>query len=246
MDAARSGGRGRARRGGEVSRGRTGDPDVELLAHELVALATLCDHVSHDLRNSLASVLGFVQLLTLKVPEELRPLLARIEQRTRESAGLAAALPGFAPAPVTRVAPRDLLARLARGVAAPARARGVRIALDDSGDPPEALVCEPLVHAALRLAVAAQLEVARRGDVITLAVHATHAGPELEISRSGSGGASDPLARLCEPALGAPAAGLGLDLAQHLVALHGGHYRVLRNGAEVRIALRAAPVTATP
>jgi signal transduction histidine kinase len=220
---------------------------VELLARELGALGTLLDHVAHDLRNSLGSVLGFVQLLSPKVTDELRPWLARIEQRTRDAVGLTALLPAFAPAPITRTAPRPILRRAARALAARARARGVRLHVEAAGgDSPDVEVCEPLVDAALRSAVIGQLATARRGDVISLVARATTGGVDLEVSRDRDGASIDPLARLLAPTLGAQAAGISLELSRRMIAYGSGSLEVLRGGARVLIRLRAAPIAATP
>jgi signal transduction histidine kinase len=220
----------------------------ERLADGLAQLGELSAGVAHELRNSLASLSGW---LTLARKEALPvPALECLEEATRETAALERVVGDFLAfaRPGTRRAERvDLVALASRAAHDPALGE-IDVALrlparaEIEGDP-------GLLDRALRNLVAnaarAEREAGRRGPVgLELsAAESSGLGPvwELAVEDRGPGLPPSVRERLFEPFVAGPrgGAGLGLALARRIAVLHGGEVELRdREGGGVRAVLR--------
>jgi signal transduction histidine kinase len=201
------------------------------LAEGLAQLGELAAGVAHELRNSVATLEGYLSLIERRPDEgsladflgEIRRELAHLRRVVEDF--LAFARPGTA-----RLEMVDLPALLARAAADPALA-GARIALGASppgatlrGDPQlleRAL--KNLLHNAVEaerergLPGGAEVELRRDGDRLEISIEDRGPGLPPEVRR-----------RLFQPFVSARSGGvgLGLALAHRIVTLHGGTLRL--------------------
>ena len=211
------------------------------LAAGLAQLGELSAGVAHELRNGLATLGGYLELL-----EEERDPAASADCRrelARETAHLVRVVDdflAFARPGSARVEPTDLGALLAELVAEPT-VQDLGVALRLPAAPPPPLPADPPLLARalgnlLRNAAEAERAAGRRGPLeVELALGAGEW--EVRISDRGAGVPEEVRARLFQPFVsGRPGGtGLGLALAQRLVALHGGAVRLeAREGGGTR------------
>lgn len=197
------------------------------LSESLARLGELAGGVAHELRNSLATLRGYLTLIERQPGEgSVADFLGEIRteadhlQRVLEDF-LAFARPGTA-----RVQEISLVPLLQRAAADPALAGfGVRI---DAPEPGPSLQGDPqlldrAVRNLLHNAVEAEREAGRSGPV-DIRVQEQPDGIEIAIEDRGPGVRPDLRERLFRPfATGrAGGVGLGLALAQRIVVLHGG------------------------
>lgn len=202
------------------------------LADGLAQLGELSAGVAHELRNGLATLGGYLELLD----EESEPA-ARADYRrelARETAHLARVVDdflAFARPGRARVEPTDLGALLAELAAEPTvQDLGVALALPAQLPPP--LPADPPLLARalgnlLRNAAEAERAAGGRGP-LEIELAPGEGEWEVRISDRGAGVPEEVRARLFQPFVsGRPGGtGLGLALAQRLVALHGGALRL--------------------
>lgn len=217
------------------------------LAEGLAQLGELSAGVAHELRNGLATLGGYLELLD----EESDPT-ARADYRrelARETAHLSRVVDdflAFARPGRARVEPTDLGALLAELAAEPTvQDLGVALALPD--DPPPPLPADPPLLARalgnlLRNAAEAERAAGGRGP-LEVELAATEEEWEVRISDRGAGVPEEVRARLFQPFVsGRPdGTGLGLALAQRLVVLHGGALRLEERAGGGTTAVMAFP-----
>jgi signal transduction histidine kinase len=200
----------------------------------LAQLGEMAAGVAHELRNSLATLSGYLTLIERRPDEES---IADFLQEIRHETGhlervlddfLAFARPGTA-------RPRELgLAALLRRAAADPALDGMPVAVAAASPEAEAArlygdpqLLERAVRNLLRNAAQAEREAGRAGPV-EVRIERTAEGIEVAIEDRGRGLPEAVRERLFQPfASGRPGGvGLGLPLAHRIVALHGGRVRL--------------------
>lgn len=198
----------------------------ERLAEGLAQLGELSAGVAHELRNSLATLSGWVSLARRRPQDEATAdCLDEIARETAQLARVVEDFLAFARPGTRRLDALDLAALLARAAQDPRLAEpGVRVAA--AGPAPFRGDAELLERALRNLLVnAAEAERAAGGRApIEAALGARGGEWEITIADRGGGVPEEVRARLFEPfASGRPGgAGLGLALARRIVVLHGG------------------------
>jgi two-component system sensor histidine kinase PilS (NtrC family) len=205
------------------------------LADRLSTLGEMAAGVAHELRNSLATLRGYLTLIERHPDEEsIADFLAEIR---RESDHLQRVLEDFLAfaRPGTARLQRLSLAELARRAAADPALVGVTVAAGGEGGAAGAagwLRGDPqLIERALRNvlhnAAQAEREAGRTGPV-EVTVEELPAGVEVVVADRGPGVPEEMRGRLFHPfATGrAGGVGLGLALAHRIVTLHGGRLRL--------------------
>ncbi len=196
------------------------------LGESLAQLGELSAGVAHELRNSLATLGGWIELATRReLPAEAERELAEARRETSALARvvddfLAFARPG--PGALERL---DVSELVTRAIDDPALA-GTAIHL---APPPRALVVSgdaQLLARALRNLLRNASEAAQQTGGLPLEIRVDPVGDQVELSIADRGPGIPPalLARLFQPfASGRPGgAGLGLALARRIAHLHGG------------------------
>jgi signal transduction histidine kinase len=220
------------------------------LADDLRRLGEMAAGVAHELRNSLATLRGYLTLLERAAAGE--PPGAYLDEVRHEADHLlrvvedflAFARPGRA-----RVAAVDLGTVVARAAADPALAGEVAVTADPKTPPlaGDARLLEQAVRNQLRNAVeaeqdAAAAEAGRRPAAVEVTVGpGGEDGIEIVVADRGTGVAPEIADRLFQPfATGrAGGVGLGLALAHRIVTLHGGTLRLEpRAGGGTRAVMR--------
>ena len=211
----------------------------ERLAEGLAQLGELSAGVAHELRNSLASLSGWLSLARRRLPAraagaeaddaEADDCLAEAERETTQLARVVEEFLAFARPGTRRLERMDLAAVVARAAHDPALGEvGVELALAPGalldGDP-------ELLERALRNLVtnAAQAErAAGRSGPLAISLAAADGDWRIAIEDRGAGVPAAVRERLFEPFVsGRPGgAGLGLALARRIVVLHGGEVRL--------------------
>ncbi len=220
------------------------------LAAGLAQLGELSAGVAHELRNGLATLGGYLELLA----EESDPAASADYRREleRETAHLARVVDdflAFARPGRARVEPADLGALLTALAAEPTvQDLGVTLRLPATPPPPLPADRPLLVRALgnlLRNAAEAQRASGRR-EPLEIELAAGEGEWEVRIGDRGAGVPEEVRARLFQPFVsGRPGGtGLGLALAQRLVALHGGAVRLEPRAGGGTHAVVAFPVGA--
>lgn len=219
----------------------------ERLAEGLAQLGELSAGVAHELRNGLAALAGWIQLLRRRPLEgEAADCAREVERETRQLARVVDDFLAFARPGTRRLEPVDLGALLRRVAQAPARG-GVRVALQLAAEPAplagDALLLERALGNLLENAAAANLDAAAGGEPAAIELALERAGDafEIAISDRGPGVPAAVRARLFEPFVsGRPGGvGLGLALARRVVLLHGGEIEAVdRPGGGTLVRLR--------
>ncbi len=219
------------------------------LADSLAQLGELAGGVAHELRNSLATLRGYLTLIERRPGEEsLADYLSEI-RREADHLGrvledfLAFARPGSARAEVVSLAS---LVRAAAGDPQLGDA-GVRVALAEGSEGAWVRVDPQLLERALRnlLHNAAQAEAAAGGTgPVLLSVQAGPEGVEIVVEDRGAGISPEVRGRLFHPFVTGRRGGVGLGLAltQRIVVLHGGRVRLEdREGGGARAVIALPP-----
>jgi signal transduction histidine kinase len=222
----------------------------EQLAESLAGLGELAAGVAHELRNSLATLRGYLTLIERSPDEEsIADYLGEIRRETDHLQRVLEDFLAFARPETARPEPVDLAALARRAAADPALGEIELRIRDDSdgrarldGDPQ---LLERAIRNLLHNAVEAEREAGRSGPVeITLG--AGREGAELTVEDRGPGVPPAVRERLFHPfATGrAGGVGLGLALAHRIVTLHGGSLRLEdRDGGGTRAVVAFAAGT---
>jgi len=218
------------------------------LTDRLATLGEMAAGVAHELRNSLATLRGYLTLIERRPDEEsIADFLAEIRRESDHLQRVLEDFLAFARPGTARLQTFSMQALAQRAAADPALA-GVEVAVRAGGRPAAALapMREPagepapqalllgdpqLIERALRNvlhnAAQAEREAGRRGPV-EVTVDDQPAGVEVTIADRGPGIPAELRERLFHPfATGrAGGVGLGLALAHRIVTLHGGRIRL--------------------
>ncbi len=209
-----------------------GQADRERLATSLAQLGELAAGLAHELRNGLATLTGYLSL----IEREQRPGVAagHLLEIRRETDHLMRVLEdflSFARPESLRLESLDAAALLARAVRDPALGE-VTVEVATPATPLPAIAGDPhLLERALRNllhnAARAHIEAGARGPIEVVPRIAPE-GLEIAIADRGQGLPEGSAERLLQPFVtGRPGGvGLGLPLAQRIVALHGGSLRL--------------------
>ncbi len=221
------------------------------VADGLAHLGELTAGLAHELRNSLATLRGYLTLIE-RHPEEERiaDYLAEIRRETDQLQRVLEDFLSFARPGSVRLEEISLDAVVRRAASDPAL-RGAPVEIVEESPPlPRALADPQLLERAVRNllhnAVEAQ-EATAAPDPIVARLRATPGGIELNIEDRGPGIAAEMRERLFHPfATARPGGvGLGLALSHRIVTLHGGTLRLEdREGGGTRAVLQLPAATA--
>ncbi len=210
------------------------------LTDRLATLGEMAAGVAHELRNSLATLRGYLTLIERRPGEEsIADFLAEIRRESDHLQRVLEDFLAFARPGTARVQPFSMQA-LARGAAADPALAGVAFEVRAARPAPEeAEAAEPpllrgdpqLIERALRNvlhnAAQAEREAGRRGPVEVL-VEDLPEGVEVTVADRGQGVPPEVRDRLFHPFASGRAGGVGLGLAlsHRIVTLHGGRIRL--------------------
>ncbi len=208
--------------------------EEERIDESLAQLGEMAAGVAHELRNSLATLSGYLTLIERRPDEEsIADFLQEIRHETGHLERVLDDFLAFARPGTARPRELGLFALLSRAAADPAL-EGMAVAVAAAspeaaaarlyGDPQ---LLERAVRNLLRNAVQAEREAGRAGPV-EVRIERSAEGVEVAIEDRGRGLPAPVRERLFQPfATGrAGGVGLGLPLAHRIVALHGGRVRV--------------------
>ena len=202
------------------------------IADSLAQLGEMAGGVAHELRNSLATLRGYLTLIERRPDEDsIADFLSEIRHEADHLERVLEDFLAFARPGTARVREFPLAPLLLRAAADPALS-GVEVRVHGSpagdaalrGDPQ---LLERAVRNLLHNAAQAEREAGRQGPV-DIRLDATAEGTEVAIEDRGPGLPPEIRGRLFHPfATGRPGGvGLGLALAHRIVVLHGGRIRL--------------------
>ncbi len=199
----------------------------ERLADGLAQLGELSAGVAHELRNGLAAMRGWIDLLARRRLEgEAAECLSELDRESRQLGRVVDDFLAFARPGTSRPVTADLVSILRRAANDPAFA-GVEIVFSLEGDEAPIVGDPHLLERAFRNlianAVAAQREAGAESPV-EIALARAQETVRVEISDRGRGIPAEIRDRLFEPFVSARpgGVGLGLALARRIFVLHGG------------------------
>ena len=214
------------------------------LADSLAGLGELAAGVAHELRNSLATLRGYLTLIERSPDEEsISDYLGEIRRETDHLQRVLEDFLVFARPGTARLEAVDLLQLAQRAANDPVLA-GTRITIRDERAKPTPLNGDPqLLERALRNLLHNAAEAVRdgAGEGVEISIRAERQGLELAVLDDGSGIPAEMRERLFEPfATGRPGGvGLGLPICRRIVALHGGSLEFAeRPGGGTRAVIR--------
>jgi len=208
-------------------------------AGKLAAMGTLVAGLSHELNNPIGIIIGFVQSLLKRTPEESpsRQALAAIERQAQRCGLLVRNLLDFArqePGSRTSIQPVHLLEKVIELSASQARRRDLKLELAAGGRelPPLTVNVQELESALLNLVTNA-IDATPAGGSILLTARAAEPGAaggatgvELTVRDTGTGIPTELLSRIFDPFFTTKppgqGTGLGLALTRQIVEAHGG------------------------
>ena len=223
--------------------------EEQKLADSLRQLGELAAGLAHELRNSLATLRGYLTLIERRPDEE--SITDYLDEIRRESEHLARVLEdflAFARPETTRVEEVDLL-HLARRAAVDPALEGKRVeVVADSTLDARIRGDEQLLERGLRNLLRNAVEAERLVDADGLEVRLkrTDEGIELAVLDRGVGLPEEVRDRLFQPFVtgGGKGVGLGLSLTHRIATLHGGKLRLTaRSGSGTRAVLFFPPDT---
>jgi signal transduction histidine kinase len=224
---------------------RAGRADRERLATTLAQLGELAAGFAHELRNGLATLTGYLSLLEREPPPgEAAGYLKEIRRESDHLTRVLADFLAFARPERLRLESLDPSALLERAARDPALGDvAVEVAAAPASLPPiagDAHLLERALRNLLDNAARAHREAGASGPIEVIS-RATPEGLEIAIADRGPGLPEGPVERLFDPFVSGRAGGvgLGLPLAQRIVALHGGTLRLegRRDGPGTRAVL---------
>lgn len=224
------------------------------LAESLSQLGELAAGVAHELRNSLATLRGYLTLIERRPEED--SIVDYLGEIRREADHLQRVLEdflAFARPGTARLEEVDLATLVRRAAADPALA-GANVEIADPAAPGawmrgDAQLLERALRNLLHNAVEAQRASGGEPLPVEVRLHRAAEGLEVEIADRGPGLPEEVRARLFHPfSSGRPGGvGLGLALAHRIIVLHGGRIRLedRQGGGTCAILLFPTDTTAT-
>jgi signal transduction histidine kinase len=200
------------------------------LAESLARLGEMAGGVAHELRNSLATLRGYLTLIERRPDEEsIADYLAEIRREADHLERVLQDFLAFARPGTARLEEVDL-ADLARRAAADPSLAGTEVLVRPAVEARirgDAQLLERAVRNLVHNAAQAQAEAGREGPV-EIGIDAVDGGVELAVEDRGPGISEEMRERLFHPfATGRRGGvGLGLALAHRIVTLHGGRIRL--------------------
>jgi PAS domain S-box-containing protein len=200
------------------------------LAESLASLGEMAGGVAHELRNSLATLRGYLTLIERRPDEEsIADYLAEIRREADHLERVLQDFLAFARPGTARLEEVDL-ADLARRSAADPSLAGMEVRVRATADVRlrgDAQLLERALRNLLHNAAQAQSEAGRKGP-IDVGIDLVDGGVELAVEDRGPGVSEEVRERLFHPfATGRRGGvGLGLALAHRIVTLHGGRIRL--------------------
>lgn len=215
------------------------------LGESLAQLGELSAGVAHELRNSLATLAGYLELIARReLPPAARTELGEARRETQALARVVDDFLAFARPSSGPLAPLDLVALVERAVADPALG-GAAVELTVEGAPLATTGDPQLLQRALRNLLLNAVEASRERGGTPVEVHLGRTADQAQITIAdrGPGIPAEILSRLFQPFASARpgGAGLGLALARRIVLLHGGELELVNRdggGAIARLRLR--------
>ena len=206
--------------------------EAEALANSLSQLGELAAGVAHELRNSLATLRGYLTLIERQPDEE--SITDYVVEIRRESDHLQRVLTDFltfARPESSRVESVDLL-QLVRSAAADPALEGKTVEITTSGAPPgplhgDAQMLERAIRNLLHNAADADAEVGYQGPV-QVHLEERRESIELDIIDHGPGVSPEIRPKLFQPFVTGKSGGVGpgLSLTYRIISLHGGSVRL--------------------
>lgn len=225
----------------------------ERLGESLRQIGELTAGVAHEMRNSIATLKGYVALIDrdparAELGEDLDENLKEIRRESEHLHRVLEDFLSFARPGSVRLAQVDLRRTLVRALEDPALGgQPYRLAVGDGGGwevAGDAQLIERALRNLLSNAAAAQERAGRAGVPLEIALEQRGGRIAIELRDHGSGIPAELLPRLFEPfAAGHPkGVGLGLALTRRILLLHGGELEILPaegGGTIARITLPA-------
>lgn len=206
--------------------------EEQRLADGLQQLGELAAGLAHELRNSLATLRGYLKLVERGPDEEsITDYLAEIHRESDHLARVVEDFLAFARPETARVGEVDLLG-LARRAAGDPALEGKPVDLPAPPvEAPRIRGDEQLIERALRNLLRNAAEAERRAGIegpLAIGLQRTAAGIELTIDDRGAGVPREVRERLFQPFVTgrSDGVGLGLALTHRIVTLHGGRLRL--------------------
>ncbi len=238
--------------------------DELIRSEKLRALGQMAAGIAHDLNNTLAAILGQVELLQLQVQDaEAQERLGILLTAATDGAQVVRRLQGFARQQLTPTLVVCDLATLVHEAVELTRPhwrdepqrRGVvneiRTTLSASGGLPPILGQPAEIREALTNLILNAVDAMPQGGVLTFTGHATAARVTLTVSDTGIGMPEEIRRRIFEPFFttkGVQGTGLGLPVVYGIMERHGGHIAVTSapgRGTTVTLRFQAAPALST-
>ena len=224
----------------ESSLRRLGETQEQLIhAGKMAAVGTLVAGLSHELNNPLGIIVGYVQGLLRRMPEDAtgRESLAAVERQALRCAHLVRSLLDFSrnkPATREEAALGPLIDRVLELAAGQARRRSVELRWTARAPIPIVTICPQEIESALLNLVSNAIDATPAGGSATVTVATANHGPrggiEINVTDTGTGITRAVLPRIFDPFFTTKpvgeGTGIGLPLTRQIIEGHGGRIEV--------------------
>ncbi len=224
----------------ESSLRRLGETQEQLIhAGKMAAVGTLVAGLSHELNNPLGIIVGYVQGLLRRMPEDAtgRESLAAVERQALRCAHLVRSLLDFSrskPATREETALGPLIERVLELAAGQARSRHVELRWTARTEIPIVTACPQEIESALLNLVSNAIDATPEGGSATVTVapanHGARNGIEINLTDTGTGIPRAVLPRIFDPFFTTKpvgeGTGIGLSLTRQIIEGHGGRIEV--------------------
>lgn len=213
------------------------------LAESLARLGELAAGVAHELRNSLATLSGYLALIERHPEDSVADYLEEIRRETSHLERVVTDFLAFARPETARIEEVDVVALLERAAADPVLG-GERIEVHGGAGGATVAADPDLLERALRNllhnAVEATADAEGAHRLVEVTVRSAREGLEILVEDRGPGLPEPVRERLFQPFVSGRSGGVGLGLAltHRIVTLHGGRVRIEdREGGGTRVVL---------